>query len=80
MFNIQDVFPDAVRTGAISNERIVAAARWLERVSYHRSAAVTVLSDDLRENLVAKVRPDHAERIHVIPNFVDTDVWRRVTG
>ena len=74
VFNIQDVFPDAaVRTGAISNERIVAAARWLERVSYHRSAAVTVLSDDLRENLVAKVRPDHAERIHVIPNFVDTD-------
>jgi colanic acid biosynthesis glycosyl transferase WcaI len=52
IFNIQDVFPDAaVETGAITNARIIAAARWLERVSYHRAAAVTVLSDDLRDNV-----------------------------
>ena len=74
VFNIQDVFPDAaVRTGVIGDERVIAAARWLERVSYHRAAAVTVLSDDLRDNVAAKVRPAHRERIHVIPTFVDTD-------
>jgi len=74
VFNIQDVFPDAaVETGAITNERIIAVARWLERVSYHRAAAVTVLSDDLRDNVVAKVKPSHRNRVHVIPNFVDTD-------
>jgi colanic acid biosynthesis glycosyl transferase WcaI len=73
VFNIQDVFPDAaVRTGAITNRRIIAAANRLERVSYHRAAAVTVLSDDLRDNVAAKVRADHRGRIHVIPNFVDT--------
>ena len=77
VFNIQDVFPDAaVRTGAITNRRVIAAARWLERVSYHRSAAVTVLSDGLRDNVVAKIRPDRAGRVHVIPNFVDTDAIR----
>jgi colanic acid biosynthesis glycosyl transferase WcaI len=77
VFNIQDVFPDAaVRTGAITNERIVAVAGWLERISYQRAAAVTVLSDDLRENVAAKVRPAHRDRIHVIPNFVDTDRLR----
>lgn len=74
VFNIQDVFPDAaVRTGAITNRHVIAAARWLERVSYHRAAAVTVLSDDLRDNVVAKVRPAAAGRVHVIPNFVLTD-------
>jgi colanic acid biosynthesis glycosyl transferase WcaI len=58
VFNIQDVFPDAaVETGAITNRRIIAVARWLERVSYHRAAAVTVLSDDLRDNVAAKVKP-----------------------
>lgn len=32
IFNIQDVFPDAaVETGAISNQRLIAAASWLER-------------------------------------------------
>ncbi len=74
VFNIQDVFPDAaVETGAITNRRIIAVARWLERVSYHRAAAVTVLSDDLRENVAAKVKPSRRNRVHVIPNFVDTE-------
>lgn len=73
VFNIQDVFPDAaVETGAISDRRIIAVAAWLERLSYHRAAAVTVLSDDLRANVTAKVRPTRRSRVHVIPNFVDT--------
>ena len=77
IFNIQDVFPDAaVETGAISNKAIIALARWLERTSYHRAAAVTVLSDDLRDNVAAKVRPSTARRVRVIPNFVDTDFIR----
>lgn len=74
VFNIQDVFPDAaVETGAITNRRIIAVARWLERVSYHRAAAVTVLSDDLKDNVVAKVKASRRDRVHVIPNFVDTE-------
>jgi colanic acid biosynthesis glycosyl transferase WcaI len=78
VFNIQDVFPDAaVETGAISNRTIIAAASWLERVSYLAADAITVLSDDLRDNVVAKLtdaRGDHAaDTVHVIPNFVDTD-------
>ena len=73
IFNIQDVFPDAaVETGAITNARIIALARWLERVSYRRSDTVVVLSDDLRDNVVAKVGPHHSHKVVVIPNFVDS--------
>jgi colanic acid biosynthesis glycosyl transferase WcaI len=74
VFNIQDVFPDAaVETGAISDKRIIAAASWLERISYRAADAVTVLSDDLRDNVVAKLGDEHADKVHVIANFVDTD-------
>jgi putative colanic acid biosynthesis glycosyltransferase WcaI len=74
VFNIQDVFPDAaVRTGAITNQPLIAAARTLERVSYRLSDAVTVLSDDLRRNVVAKVPADRAATVRTVPNFVDTD-------
>ncbi len=78
VFNIQDVFPDAaVETGAISNPRVIAAAAWLELISYRAADAVTVLSDDLRDNVVAKLRSARGDRavetVHVIPNFVDTD-------
>jgi colanic acid biosynthesis glycosyl transferase WcaI len=74
VFNIQDVFPDAaIETGAITNTRIIAVSRWLERVSYHRSDAVVVLSEDLRANVLAKIAPKHQHKVHVIPNFVDSD-------
>jgi colanic acid biosynthesis glycosyl transferase WcaI len=77
VFNIQDVFPDAaVETGAITDKRIIGAARWLERVSYRRAAAVTVLSNDLRDNVVAKVGQAKQNKVRVIPNFVDTETIR----
>jgi len=73
VFNIQDVFPDAaIQTGAISNKKIIAAAKWLERVSYQRSDAVVLLSQDLRTNIANKIDAKHHHRLHVIPNFVDT--------
>ncbi len=76
VFNIQDVFPDvAIELGAIANPTVIRAARWLERATYLRSDAVTVLSEDLRDNVVAKVGRAGSGRpeVRVIPNFIDTD-------
>lgn len=74
VFNIQDVFPDvAVEVGAITNPKVIAAARSVERFLYLRSDAVTVLSEDLRRNLAAKIAGRRPDRIRVIPNFVDTE-------
>ncbi|MCP5026779.1 MAG: glycosyltransferase family 4 protein [Actinomycetia bacterium] len=76
IFNIQDVFPDvAVELGAITNPRIISAASWFERFLYRRSGAVTVLSEDLADNLRAKLAgsPTHQAKIRVIPNFVDLE-------
>ena len=72
VFNVQDVFPDvAIELGYLSDPRMKRIARRLERFVYERSAAVTVLSDDLRYNVAGKFSaPD---RVKVIPNFVDTE-------
>ncbi|MDA2972105.1 MAG: glycosyltransferase family 4 protein [Actinomycetota bacterium] len=72
--NIQDVFPDAaVESGAITNRLVIATARYLERWVYRRAEAVTVLSEDLADNLRAKVSRQRAWRIRTIPNFVDVE-------
>lgn len=82
VFNIQDVFPDvAVEVGAITNRRVIAAASWLERETYLRADAVTVLSDDLADNIAAKIAgrrgaAGRRDKVRVIPNFIDTD-WIR---
>ena len=73
VFNIQDIFPDAAaQTGAITNKQILRAARWLERISYERSGAVVLLSEDLKQNVASKLSTEFHNRLHVIPNFVDT--------
>ena len=75
VFNVQDVYPDvAVELGVLTNERVIAAARRLERFCYGRADAVTVLSEDLKANLAAKVADPY--KVRVIPNFVDTDSIR----
>ena len=73
VFNVQDVFPDAaVETGAITDRRVIAVARRLERLCYRRADAVTVLSTDLADNVAGKVGTRHRSKVRVIPNFVDT--------
>lgn len=82
VFNIQDVFPDvAIEVGAISNPKVIRSAFALERETYLRADAVTVLSDDLRDNVVNKIAGRRSpagdpEKVRVIPNFIDTD-WIR---
>lgn len=106
VFNVQDVFPDvAVELGAITNRTVIKAAVALERWTYRQADAVTVLSEDLRQNVRDKLLVDRrntrprqrlggatppeqdveqgvdgateralSEQVHVIPNFVDTQV------
>ncbi|QXC61434.1 glycosyltransferase family 4 protein [Aquihabitans sp. G128] len=82
VFNIQDVFPDvAVELGALTNPKVIAAASFVERETYLRADAVTVLSEDLKDNVAAKIAgrrgtAGHADKVRVIPNFIDTD-WIR---
>ncbi len=74
VFNIQDVFPDAaIETGAITNATVIKVSRWLEKISYRSARIVTVLSDELRDNVVAKLPVVQASKVVVIPNFVDTE-------
>ncbi len=85
VFNIQDVFPDvAIELGLLSGDRVIRAARALERLSYRMSDAVTVLSDDLADNVRSKITiglegeqaQTQAKKVRVIPNFVDTNAIR----
>ncbi len=75
VFNVQDIYPDvAVELGMLTHKGVVDASYRLERWSYDVADAVTVLSEDLQNNVARKT--DRPEKVRVIPNFVDTD-WIR---
>ena len=72
IYNVQDIYPDiAIRMGVLTNQRIIELFRRIEQYIYRQAAALTVISEGFRRNLLAKgVPPD---KIKVIPNFVDTE-------
>lgn len=73
VFNVQDIFPDvAIEVGAVTGPRLIRLLRRLESFVYRRADAVTVLSTDLAENVVAKIGTQDPAKVRVIPNFVDT--------
>ncbi len=75
VYNVQDIYPDiAVVLGVLTNPTVIRISRWMERLVYNKAIAVTVLSEGFRRNLLAKGVP--ADKLHVIPNFVDVDYIR----
>jgi len=75
VYNVQDVYPDvAIEQGLLTNPQLIALLRKLERLVYGKAAAVTVVSEAHRDNVLSKGVP--CQKIAVIPNFVDTDFMR----
>ncbi len=75
VYNVQDIYPDiAIRLGVMTNPQVIAAFRTLEKFVYGKAAAVSVISEGFRLNLLAKGVPD--SKLHVIPNFVDPEFMR----
>lgn len=75
VYNVQDLYPETpVAAGQLTNERAIAILERIERFMYHRAAHVSVITPAFRENILAKGVP--AEKISVIPNFVDADFIR----
>ena len=64
----------AVEVGAIADARVIRVLRALERFIYRRADAVTVLSDDLRDNVEEKLAGRRGTEVRVIPNFVERQI------
>ncbi|MGQ9581864.1 MAG: glycosyltransferase family 4 protein [Armatimonadota bacterium] len=73
--NIQDVYPDiAIALGFLRNRLAIRFFQWMERLIYYHAAAVVVISDGFKENLLGKGVP--AQKVHVVPNWADPDFIR----
>lgn len=75
VYEVQDMWPETLpATGMVSNPRLLSAVRRFADLAYRHAAAITVISPGFRENLIEKGVP--AEKIHVIPNWADEEVYR----
>jgi len=72
ILNVQDIHPDlSIESGILRNPLAIRLAQGFEKWTYKHSPTIVVISDGFKKNLMKKGVP--AEKIHVIPNWVDTD-------
>ena len=75
ILNVQDIHPDlSIESGILRNPLAIRLAQGFEKWTYKHSPTIVVISDGFKKNLMIKGVP--AEKIQVIPNWVDTDMLK----
>lgn len=70
IYNVQEIYPDILKkkTGPV-----IAFLKKVERCIYNRSDAVTTIDDVFYNTIVGRF--ENPSKLHIIPNFVDTDLY-----
>ena len=72
VYNVQEIYPDvAVKLGMLTNQPLIRILERLEMFIYKRAERISVISDWFKLVLIDKGVP--ADRLAVIPNFVDIE-------
>jgi colanic acid biosynthesis glycosyl transferase WcaI len=75
VYNVQEIYPDfAVNQGLIRNRAFIRLLQQVERFVYARSERIVSISDRFDRIIRERGVPD--EKLIVIPNFVDTELYR----
>lgn len=74
VFEVTDVWPDAaVAVGVVKNRMLVGAAGLLERFCYRKASRIVVLTEGIRENILAKGVPP--AKLYLATNGIDKSLF-----
>lgn len=75
IYNVQEIYPDfLVNQGGLKAKPIIRILEWLERLVYNKSDAVTTIDTVFYQTIVDRF--DDQSKLVIIPNFVDTELFR----
>lgn len=73
VYNVQEIYPDILKLkGGITLKFL----SWMEKMVYNGSDAVTTIDKVFHDTIAPRFK--HQSRLHIIPNFVDTDLYHKV--
>ncbi|WP_259185987.1 glycosyltransferase family 4 protein [Sphingobacterium sp. BIGb0165] len=79
VYNVQEIYPDfLIEQGGLKSKPIIAALKWLEKLVYNKSDAVTTIDQVFYNTIVGRFK--EPQKLHIIPNFVDTTLYRPLTN
>lgn len=78
VYNVQEIYPDLlIEGGSLKNKPIISLLKWLERFVYDKSDAVTTIDSVFYDTIIKRF--NDKSKLHIIPNFVDTSLYKPLT-
>lgn len=79
IYNVQEIYPDfLINQGKLKSKLIINLLKKLEHFVYNKSDAVTTI-DSMFYNCIVD-RFDDKSKLSIIPNFVDTDIYKPISA
>ena len=74
IYNVQEIYPDLlINLGHLKNTFLINFLKRLERFVYNSSTAVTTIDKQFYNIIKPRIKQESS--LHIIPNFVDTDLY-----
>lgn len=74
LFNVQDIYPQTlIELGLMRHPLLIKLFEWIERFTYNHTSFIVVHSEGNQQYIIARRSVD-SEKVHVIHNWVDTNV------
>ena len=74
IYNVQEIYPDLlINLGHLKNTFLINFLKRLERFVYNSSNAVTTIDKQFCNIIKPRIKQESS--LHIIPNFVDTDLY-----
>lgn len=75
IYNVQEIYPDILK---LKDGVTLKFLKWLERKVYNGSDAVTTIDQVFYDTIVPRF--EDKSKLHIIPNFVDTGLYRALSS
>ena len=75
IYNVQEIYPDILK---LKGGFVLKLLRWMERKVYNGSDAVTTIDKVFYDTI--EPRFEDKSKLHIIPNFVDTALYRALSS
>ena len=74
IYNVQEIYPDLlINLGHLKNTFLINFLKRLERFVYNSSNVVTTIDKQFYNIIKPRIKQENS--LHIIPNFVDTDLY-----
>lgn len=73
VYNVQEIYPDILK---LKGGFVLKFLSWMEKKVYNGSDAVTTIDKVFHDTIAPRFKDQ--SKLHIIPNFVDTDLYRQV--